>query len=281
MQKLCSALRAVHVGRASVLQKQFLPAASAVIYAKFSQMAREQDYVFRQLFEHKSCTYTYLLGDTASKQAVLIDPVIEMVDRDLRTVADLGLTLRYVMNTHVHADHITGSGAIKKKLPDCKSIISEASKATADVHLKNGDVIEFGKFQLEARNTPGHTDGCMTFVWHDKCMAFPGDVILIRGCGRTDFQQGSSETLYESAHAQIFTLPDHYLLYPAHDYMGQTVTTVGEEKRLNPRLTRSKPEFVEIMRTLNLPYPKQIDRALPANLVCGLHNLPEEFAKLV
>ncbi|XP_043540587.1 persulfide dioxygenase ETHE1, mitochondrial-like, partial [Chiloscyllium plagiosum] len=129
---------------------------------------------------------------------------------------------------------------------------------------------------LDVRATPGHTNGCVTYVLNDRSIAFTGDALLIRGCGRTDFQQGSSESLYRSVHSQIFTLPDQCLLYPAHDYTGQTVTTVGEEKRLNPRLSKSLSEFIAIMNNLNLPYPKQIDEALPANMVCGLQGNPDE-----
>ena len=251
---------------------------TVVVSRFYNQMAHEQkDFVFRQLFERNSCTYTYLLADQLSKEAVLIDPVIETADRDLRILSDLGLSLKYVLNTHVHADHITGSGKIKTKMASVRSVISAASAAEADVKINNGDVIEFGRFRLEARSTPGHTDGCVTYVLHDKQVVFTGDAVLIRGCGRTDFQQGNSGRLFDSVHSQIFSLPDDYFLYPAHDYMGQTVTTVGEEKQHNPRLTKPRDQFIEIMKNLNLPYPKQIDRALPANMVCGLHNLPEEL----
>ena len=237
----------------------------------------QKDLLFRQLFEHKSCTYSYLLADQATKEAVLIDPVIETAERDMRIAKDLGVSLKYVLNTHVHADHVTGSGKIKTVMPAVRSAISAASGAEADIKLNNGDVIEFGRYTLEARSTPGHTDGCMTYVLHDQQVAFTGDAVLIRGCGRTDFQQGNSGRLFDSVHSQIFALPDSYFIYPAHDYMGQTVTTVGEEKQHNPRLTKSREQFIEIMRNLNLPYPKQIDRALPANMVCGLHNLPDDL----
>lgn len=231
---------------------------------------KDKDFIFRQLLEYKSFTYTYLLADPISKEAILIDPVLETVDRDVKLVKDMGLNLVYGVNTHVHADHITGTGKIKEKIPSCKSVISEVSKAQADVKLKNGDKVKFGKFEIEARSTPGHTGGCMSYVWHKGGMVFTGDAVLIRGCGRTDFQEGNSEQLYDSVHSQIFSLPGDYLLYPAHDYTGQTVSTVAEEKELNPRLTKPKSDFVLIMQQLNLPYPKQIDRALPANLVCGI-----------
>lgn len=241
---------------------------------------KDKDYVFRQLLEYKSFTYTYLLADPDTKEAILIDPVIDTVARDTKLVKDLGLTLKYAVNTHVHADHITGTGFIKKQIPKCKSVISAASKAEADVKVKEGDKLTFGKYEIEVKSTPGHTNGCVTYVWHEKAMAFTGDAVLVRGCGRTDFQEGNSETLYNSVHEKIFSLPPNYTLFPAHDYTGQTSTTVAEEKTMNPRLTKTKEEFVKIMKELNLPYPKQIDKALPANLVCGLYNLPEEFSKV-
>ncbi|XP_021343365.1 persulfide dioxygenase ETHE1, mitochondrial-like isoform X2 [Mizuhopecten yessoensis] len=233
-----------------------------------------KDYIFRQLLDYKSFTYTYLLADPVSKEAVLIDPVYELVERDLNLVKALGLDLKFAINTHVHADHITGTGDIKKRVPSCKSVITEVSGASADVKTKDGTKLEFGKFSLEVARTPGHTNGCCTYVWREKGMAFTGDTLLIRGCGRTDFQEGDAATLYESVHTKIFTLPPDFSLYPAHDYTGQTVTTVAEEKAFNPRLTKSKEAFVEIMGNLNLPYPKQIDRALPANLVCGVFDEP-------
>lgn len=242
-------------------------------------VGKDKDFVFRQLLEYKSFTYTYLVADPDTREAILIDPVIETVPRDSKIVKDLGLNLKYAINTHVHADHITGTGFLKKQFSSCKSAISAASKADADVKLKEGDKLTFGKYELEVRSTPGHTNGCITYVWHEKEMAFTGDALLVRGCGRTDFQEGSSETLYNSVHSKIFSLPPNYTLYPAHDYTGQTSTTVEEEKMMNPRLTKSKEEFVKIMKELNLPYPKQIDKALPANLVCGLYNLPEELSK--
>jgi sulfur dioxygenase len=259
----------------------FLPAKQQTVVTfkcaglkNFSQLTASSDFVFRQLFEHKSYTYTYLLADKNTKEAVLIDPVIDTVGRDVKLVQDLGLKLLYALNTHVHADHITGTGRLKAHLSTCKSVIAEVSTAEADVKIKHGDTIKFGKFTLEVRSTPGHTDGCITYVWMEKGMAFTGDALLIRGCGRTDFQQGDPRKLYESVHKQILSLPDNFLLYPAHDYTGQTVTTVQEEKKFNPRLTKPVDTFVDIMKTLNLPYPKQIDVALPANMVCGLYNLP-------
>ncbi|KAJ8289706.1 hypothetical protein GJAV_G00004350 [Gymnothorax javanicus] len=238
-----------------------------------SMMQSGKSLIFRQLFESVSCTYTYLLGDEESREAVLIDPVLETVDRDVKLIEELGLTLKVAANTHCHADHITGTGLLKKKVYGCKSAISRLSGAAADILLSEGEHITFGKHALIVRETPGHTDGCVTYVLHDESMAFTGDALLIRGCGRTDFQQGCAKRLYESVHKRIFTLPGHCLLYPAHDYKGQTVSTVTEERKFNPRLTKTLDEFVNIMNNLNLPKPAQIDIAVPANLVCGLHDV--------
>ncbi|TYH86468.1 hypothetical protein ES332_D01G045100v1 [Gossypium tomentosum] len=237
--------------------------------------------LFRQLFEKESSTYTYLLADCShpDKPALLIDPVDRTVDRDLNLVKELGLKLIYAMNTHVHADHVTGTGLIKGKVPGVKSVISKASGSKADVFVEPGDKISFGDLFLEVRATPGHTMGCVTYVTGDgpdqpqPRMAFTGDALLIRGCGRTDFQGGSSQQLYKSVHSQIFTLPKETLLYPAHDYKGFSVTTVGEEMLYNPRLTKDEETFKNIMENLNLAYPKMIDVAVPANMVCGLQDL--------
>lgn len=234
-------------------------------------MDNHTNFFFRQLFDTVSSTYTYLLGDTGSKEAVLIDPVLEHAERDAALIQQLGFKLIYAMNTHMHADHITGTGKLKSLLPGSQSVISRASGAKADVYLDDGAVVKFGQHELLATATPGHTDGCITYICHKQGIAFTGDTLLIRGCGRTDFQQGSPERLYQSIYSKIFTLPDNYTLYPAHDYKGLTATTVGEEKKYNPRLTKSLEEFVEIMKNLNLPYPKMIDKAVPANKVCGLY----------
>ncbi|CAI5662105.1 unnamed protein product [Oreochromis niloticus] len=238
-----------------------------------ARMATTDGLLFRQLFEVESCTYTYLLADTDTKEAVIIDPVLETIDRDLELITELGLNLKVAVNTHCHADHITSTGLMKKRLAGLKSAISKFSGATADIHLKEGDKITFGRHCLIVRETPGHTDGCTTLVTGDQSMAFTGDALLIRGCGRTDFQQGCPKCLYESIHEKIYTLPDHCLVYPAHDYLGQTVSTVGEERKFNPRLTKSLEEFVELMNNMKLPKPDKIDISVPANLVCGLHHV--------
>ncbi|KAM9310514.1 persulfide dioxygenase ETHE1, mitochondrial [Pholidichthys leucotaenia] len=238
-----------------------------------ARVALTDGLLFRQLFEPESCTYTYLLADTDTKEAVIIDPVLETLDRDLQLIKELELNLLVAVNTHCHADHITSTGLMKKALPGLKSAISKHSGARADIHVVEGDEITFGRHTLSVRETPGHTDGCMTLVTGDQKMAFTGDALLIRGCGRTDFQQGCARKLYESIHKKIFDLPNHCFVYPAHDYLGQTVSTIGEERKFNPRLTKTLEDFVDIMNNLNLPKPNKIDISVPANLVCGLHGI--------
>jgi sulfur dioxygenase len=233
------------------------------------KVAPAPDYVFRPLLDYRTNTYTFLLADAETREAVIIDPVYEQAERDVSLVKELNLNLIYGINTHMHADHVTGTGKIRRMIPTFKSVIAKYTQAKADRYIEDGELIKFGKFTLECRSTPGHTDGCMTYVWHEKGMAFTGDALLIRKCGRTDFQQGSPEKLYKVVHEKIFSLPDHFLLYPGHDYVGFMVTTVGEEKKWNARLTKPLGEFVEIMNNLNLPYPKFIDEAIPGNLVDG------------
>ncbi len=232
--------------------------------------------LFRQLFDRETCTYTYLLADTETREAVLIDPVREHFERDSQLLDELELTLTHVLDTHVHADHITSSGLLRRAR-GCRTAVSAHGGASCpDLLLEDGDVIQFGQHALEVRTTPGHTSGCVTYVLDDHTMAFTGDTLMIRGCGRTDFQEGDARTLYRSVHEKIFSLPDETTLYPGHDYKGRTATTVAEEKRFNPRLGGGKTveAFVVIMDNLNLSYPKRIDVAVPANLECGL--LPED-----
>jgi sulfur dioxygenase len=234
--------------------------------------------VFRQLFEKESSTCTYLLADAVTREAILIDPVVETADRDLKVLETIctadgqrGFKLIGALNTHCHADHITGTAALKAKLPAVKSMISAAAASKADVLLKPHDRVHFGSRYVDVLPTPGHTDGCVSFVLDDRSMVFTGDALLISGCGRTDFQQGSSATLYHSVRSQLFTLPPECVVYPAHDYSGRPCSTVMTERMTNPRLgdARSEAEFVEIMAKLNLAYPKKIDVAVPANLICG------------
>ena len=227
--------------------------------------------LFRQHFDPQSSTYTYLLADPASREALLIDPVFEQARRDAALVDELGLKLAWTLETHVHADHVTGAWLLREKLGS-RIAVSVASRAEgADRYLKPHDKISFGKRALEARSTPGHTAGCTTYVLDDRSMAFTGDALLIRGCGRTDFQGGDARTLFHSVREKIFSLPDRCLLYPGHDYRGLTVTSVGEEKLFNPRLAESigEGDFVGYMTHLGLPHPKQMDVAVPANLRCG------------
>eukprot|EP00429_Kryptoperidinium_foliaceum_P045828 CAMPEP_0176106112 /NCGR_PEP_ID=MMETSP0120_2-20121206/53250_1 /TAXON_ID=160619 /ORGANISM="Kryptoperidinium foliaceum, Strain CCMP 1326" /LENGTH=879 /DNA_ID=CAMNT_0017440233 /DNA_START=57 /DNA_END=2696 /DNA_ORIENTATION=+ len=230
-------------------------------------------YVIRQLFDTQgSSTFTYLVGCSESREAVLIDPVLGMEERDLGLADELGFQVKFVVNTHCHADHITSGSAIKKLRPGVKTIISKASGARADMKVKHGYMIKFGKYSLECRATPGHTDGCMTFVLNgpgEPRAAFTGDALLIRGCGRTDFQGGNSDVLYDSVHQNIFTLPGDTKIYPGHDYKGRNLSSVEEERQFNPRLSKDKAEFAKIMAGLNLPLPTMIDTAVPANLVCG------------
>lgn len=224
---------------------------------------------FRQLFDTASSTYTYLLGHQG--QAVLIDPVFEHERRDLALVRELGLTLVAVLDTHVHADHVTAAWRLKQRT-GCRIVQGAAGGAEGvDVPLAHGECIAFGGRHLQARATPGHTAGCMTYVLDDESMAFTGDALLIRGCGRTDFQQGSPEALFSSVREQILSLPPATLLYPGHDYRGINVTTVAEEQRFNPRLggDANVADFTGYMRHLYLPHPKQMDVAVPANLRCG------------
>ena len=227
--------------------------------------------IFRQLFDPQSSTYSYLLGDPASREALLIDPVFEQVRRDSALIHELDLRLLWTLETHVHADHVTGAWLFRRR-SGSHIALAEAGGATgADRLLKHGDTLAFGKRFLEVRATPGHTNGCLTYVLDDQSMAFSGDCLLIRGSGRTDFQQGSAHSMYLSVRTQIFTLPSSCLLYPAHDYRGLTVTSVAEERRFNPRLGGDigEQDFTGYMNNLGLAHPKQIDVAVPANLKCG------------
>lgn len=227
--------------------------------------------VFRQLFDPTSSTYTYLLGDSVTGEAVLIDPVFEQARRDAALISELGLRLLWTLETHVHADHVTGAWLLKRKLGSQIALAQASGAAGADRLLEDGERILFGKRSLEVRATPGHTSGCVTYVLDDESMAFTGDCIMIRGSGRTDFQQGDARALYRSVRSRIFCLPESCLLYPAHDYRGLTVTSVCEEKRYNPRLGGeiAEADYAGYMKNLDLPHPKKIDEAVPANLRCG------------
>src|SRR5690348_12086706 len=227
--------------------------------------------IFRQLFDPQSSTYTYLLADPDAREAVIIDPVYEEAPRDAALVHELELKLLYTLETHVHADHVSGASNLKQRLGSHIALSSESGAEGADRYLRDGDKVQFGKRHLTVYATPGHTNGCLTYVLDDRTMAFTGDCLLIRGTGRTDFQQGDPDAMYRSIHQQIFTLPDSCLLYPAHDYRGLTVTSVREERRFNPRLGGEigEGDFTGYMKNLRLAHPKKLDVAVPANLKCG------------
>lgn len=225
--------------------------------------------LFRQFFDPESSTYTYLIADNQSKEAVLVDTVLEQVDRDLQVLEDLGLTLRYCLETHIHADHITGAGKLRQQT-GCQVIVPQNATAKSANHsLADGEILQVGSVEIEAIATPGHTNSHLAY-WVNKTHLLTGDALLIRGCGRTDFQSGDAGTLYDTVTQRLFTLPEEILVYPAHDYQGRTVSTIGEEKRLNPRLSdRSREQFITLMNHLGLSYPKKMDQALPANEYCG------------
>ncbi|CAN8073670.1 unnamed protein product [Agarophyton chilense] len=234
---------------------------------------------FRQLFDRSSCTYTYLLADPETKEAILIDPVDTLIDRDLRVVNECGFRLVYALNTHAHADHISATGLIKKKIPSVKSVLGKASKGKADILVCEQDSITFGaNFCLKVIETPGHTAGCVSYYLEGPDQntpgaVFTGDALLIRGCGRTDFQEGDSDALFHSVRDKLFQLPSNTFVYPAHDYKGNTCSTIEEEIHYNPRLRkeRTRDEFRDMMTNLQLAHPRMIDVAVPANLNCGIH----------
>ncbi|MBE9211610.1 MBL fold metallo-hydrolase [Plectonema cf. radiosum LEGE 06105] len=225
--------------------------------------------LFRQLFDKESSTYTYLIADTTTQEAVLVDPVLEQLSRDLALLKDLGLNLRYSLETHIHADHITATSKLREDT-GCWGIVPENADAEcADKYIKNGEILLLGEIQITAIATPGHTDSHMAYLVNGTHL-LTGDALLIRGCGRTDFQSGDSGILYDSVTGRLFSLPPETLVYPAHDYRGHTVSTIGEERRLNPRFTgKNRDEFIEFMNNLKLPMPQKIMEALPANERCG------------
>jgi sulfur dioxygenase len=226
--------------------------------------------IFRELFVPETSTYSYLLGDALTREAVLIDSVSGQLERDLSLLYELNLRLVYALETHVHADHVTAAARLREELGARVAVSEHSGVRNSDRPLGDGDWIEFGSQRLEARATPGHTSECTTFA--SDGMAFTGDALLIRGCGRTDFQEGDARRLYRSVRERILGLPETTGLYPAHDYRGRTQATVAEELRFNPRLGAGKSEasFVELMGGLTLAYPKRMDEAVPANLYLGL-----------
>ena len=227
--------------------------------------------IFKQLFDQTSATFSYLLADANSRQAVFIDTVYEQHERDLSLVRELELELLACLETHCHADHVTGAWLLKYTT-DCEIMASEHSGIeTLDRGLAHGDQIKFGAHALTVIQTPGHTNGCISFVIDDESMVFTGDSLLIRGCGRTDFQEGSAQKLFHSIKDGLFSLPDDCIVYPAHDYSGRTASTIGEEKRLNPRIggQANENDFVGYLKNMQLPHPKQLEIAVPANIKAG------------
>jgi sulfur dioxygenase len=224
--------------------------------------------IFRQLFDAESSTFTYLVADEVTRKAALIDPVLEQIDRDLQLVQELELTLTHVLETHVHADHVTASGALRERV-GCTTVGGTGGASCADLHVRRGDEIRIGGLVVRVLATPGHTDDSVSYLVGDR--VFTGDALMIRANGRTDFQNGDAGQLFDSITGVLFALPDATLVYPAHDYKGRTVTTIGEERRHNPRLVgKSRQEFIALMQALNLPKPKKLELAVPANRGCGL-----------
>lgn len=235
--------------------------------------------LFKQLFEPISSTYTYLLGCAESGQAVLIDPVVNSMDRDMQAIQELGLRLECTVDTHIHADHITAALELKKRT-GCKTAAPAMDRLPCvDLPIEEGVPLRAGSIVLEGLHTPGHTDGHFAYLANGRL--FSGDALLIDGCGRTDFQNGDAEALYRSVTEKLFRLPDETLVYPAHDYSGRHVSSVAQERTRNPRLGAGKTleQFRDIMAGLNLPYPKFIDYAVPGNRACGVcpQDLPEHL----
>jgi glyoxylase-like metal-dependent hydrolase (beta-lactamase superfamily II)/rhodanese-related sulfurtransferase len=232
--------------------------------------------IFRQLFDSVSSTYSYLLASRRGGEALIIDPVLERVDRYLQLVKELDLKLVKAVDTHIHADHITGLGALRDRT-HCITVMGEMAKVdVVSMRVTEGDKLTIEGLALDVLYTPGHTDDSYSFLMGDR--VFTGDTLLIRGTGRTDFQNGSAQAQFDSLFGKLLKLPEDTLVFPAHDYKGDTVSTIGEEKRYNPRLqVKSVDEYVELMGKLNLPNPKLMDVVIPANMHVGLHQ--DELAK--
>ena len=234
--------------------------------------------LFKQLLDKESCTLTYLIADLKTQEAVLIDPVDTQLELYLQLLKTHDLTLKYSLETHVHADHITASGKLRQQLGAKTAVSALCGAITADIQIQNGDSFEFGDGEsIKVITTPGHTPGSISFLWRDR--VFTGDSLLIDGCGRTDFQAGNTEQQFDSITQKLFTLADETIVYPGHDYKGRWISNIIQERTTNSRLAgKTKAEFIEIMNKLNLPKPKLIDMAVPANRYCGID---EEFASQV
>ena len=227
--------------------------------------------LFRQLFDAATGSFTYLLADVATGQGLLIDPVFEQHGRDLSLIQELGIELVACLDTHAHADHVTGSWLMHQATGAAIALAATAGAENVTLPLRHGDRVAFGSHHLEVRSTPGHTDGCLSYVLDDRSLAFTGDALLVRGCGRCEFQQGDAHMLWRSITEQLFSLPDSCLLYPGHDYTGRLVTSVVEEKAFNARLggAATERDFVGHMQAMKLPHPHRIAEALPGNLRSG------------
>ncbi|MEC9464958.1 MAG: MBL fold metallo-hydrolase [Myxococcota bacterium] len=228
--------------------------------------------IFQQLFHRETSTYTYLLADEGTHQALFIDPVLDELDTYEELLEHHGLKLTYTLETHVHADHITAAGLLRERYGSQTVVGRESKIPCADILASEGDSISLGDFELSVVETPGHTNTCISYVCKKERLVFTGDALLINGCGRTDFQSGDPAALFQSVHQKLFSLPDETQVYPGHDYQGRKVTTIANERANNERLggDRSLEEFVDIMNNLNLPQPKAIHEAVPANQRCGI-----------
>ncbi|MGR9073778.1 MAG: MBL fold metallo-hydrolase [Gammaproteobacteria bacterium] len=226
--------------------------------------------IFKQLFDPETWTYTYFIADQTAREAVVIDPVNTCIDDYMELLVKYGVTLKYSLETHVHADHITAGGLLRQRTGTQTAVSSFCGAVNADIQIQDGDIFKFGENeQIEVIATPGHTPGSISFLWRDR--VFTGDSLFIGGCGRTDFQGGDAGALYDCITQRLFTLPDETLVYPGHDYQGRWVSSIKQERTTNPRLAgKTREEFIEIMKNLNLPRPRLIDEAVPANRYCGL-----------
>lgn len=239
--------------------------------------------LFRQLQEPDSSTYTYLLSCEQTGETVLIDPVLDTAERDLQVLSELGLKLTYTLDTHIHADHLSGAQRLKSMANSRIAYPAIDDLPCADIGVAEGTAFKVGNIDIHPLFTPGHTNHHHAYLIDNGAqkMLFSGDALLIESCGRTDFQSGDATTLYHSIHEKFFTLPDETLVYPCHDYEGRFITSIGQEKQRNPRLGQNKSlqEFVKIMETMDLPYPRKIDFAVPGNEQCGVcpDNVPEKY----